>query len=127
MQEFIEPNGLTREVPYDPNVLAFRHNGVEVRNPLLTPEGVPGADPVKDYGFELRHTGGGCMALVKRLECGDELFLTDADGVGIPDPASPYEGLIGRFDALGGQLAVADLAEASEVDSEFIVNLEPGV
>ncbi|WP_455233432.1 hypothetical protein [Geopseudomonas aromaticivorans] len=111
------PNGFFHEAPYDQEVLAFEFEGDTIRNPYLSPCGRFDADPVKDYGFELHHSGGGCMALVKRLEDGSSIWLTDSDA-GLPDPNDPDDIIIGRFNAEGEQVAYANLRDVPFYDQD---------
>jgi hypothetical protein len=83
-------------VPYSPYLLAFVHEGMEIRNPYMGENEQFNADPVADYGFEEIETGGGCKALCKDTDDGRELWLTDPSGAYIPDTSKhPIEGILG--------------------------------
>lgn len=60
--------------------LSFLHAGQLITNPFLSPDGLHPVDPVQAYGFEEHQTGGGCTALVRALENGQRLMLTEVDG-----------------------------------------------
>lgn len=54
------PKALADEIPprvYDPTLLAFHHEGFEIRNPFRMPDGVTPCEPTY-YGFSLDGTGG---------------------------------------------------------------------
>lgn len=90
---------------YPPALLAFDHEGAEIRNPFLSPDGMEVVDPVATYGFAEIDTGGGCVALHRALPCGGGIILTDNDGSRLPCLQEMAEALIGRWDAEGEQLA----------------------
>lgn len=58
--------GEERKRPYSSSDMAFQFNDVEIRNPYFSPCGTAVVDPVLAYGFDVFHTGGGCMALRKK-------------------------------------------------------------
>ncbi|WP_370201264.1 hypothetical protein, partial [Roseibium sp.] len=70
------PNGEELKRPYSPSEMAFMFNDVEIRNPYFSPCGTTVVDPVQAYGFEVYHTGGGCMALRKEFCTGQYLLLS---------------------------------------------------
>jgi len=75
----VDPTGQTYLAPYDPKVLAFIDEDMEIRNPYFSPCGRFLVDPVKAYGFVETHTGGGCMAL--DLPHGDGTLRLVQDGI----------------------------------------------
>jgi hypothetical protein len=102
--------GLYEEAPYDLSLLSFEFEGTCIQNPYLSQCSRFDADP-KDYGFQEAHTGGGCMALILRLPDGGSLWLTDDDGMRLPEPGDWKHILLGRFDADGQQLAYITVAD----------------
>lgn len=100
-------DGSSWRVAYDPTVLAFVHEDMEIRNPMLSECGRFDVDP-KYYGFEEYETGGHCLALIKTLENGDYLLLTDEDGGGIPETGD-LNALLGRYTNEGVPIAVVTL------------------
>jgi hypothetical protein len=84
------------KVPYSADLLAFTHQEMQIRNPMLSECGRCTVDP-RSYGFDEFHTGGGCMALRKMLPCGEYLLLTDADGCDIPSAEEWETALYGRY------------------------------
>jgi len=96
---------LNTALEYDPSLLAFEHNGLEVRNPFLSPDGLSVVDPVIEYGFKHVSTGGGCEALFLRLPCGGCIILTDSDGCGLPSQVGMADALIGRWNEHDEELA----------------------
>jgi hypothetical protein len=96
--------------PYDPALLAFIHEGTEIRNPYVSPDGRTLVNPVSAYGFVEYHTGGGCMALMRPHTEGRVIFLTQ-DGIYIADPQDWRECLIALCDAEGNDIAYCDLAD----------------
>lgn len=95
--------------PYDPVLLAFIHEGTEIRNPYVSPDGRTLVNPVSAYGFVEYHTGGGCMALMRPHTEGRVLYLTQ-DGIYIADPQDWRECVISVSDAEGNDLAHCELA-----------------
>lgn len=79
------------------DLLSFQVNGEIIRNPFLSACGLQAVDP-RQYGFQERETGGHCMALVKELESGHSLWLTDDSGCELPDLSDPASALYGRYD-----------------------------
>jgi hypothetical protein len=69
---------------YDPALLAFNHEGYEIRNPFLMPDGVTPCEPTY-YGFSLDGTGGTGVAW--HLYLTDELMLVICDNVDGETPA----------------------------------------
>ena len=108
------PDG--RRAPYDPALLAFQHEGKEIRNPLQA------AGPAcvywvsaETYGFYPFHTGGGCMALRKDLPNGNYLLLTTDDGGYIPDePGDAEDAGMSLYSADGEPLADINLRDVPE-------------
>lgn len=115
----LNEDGLFDEVEYEPELLAFEHEGTEIRNPMLSECGRFTVDPCEAYGFELHHSGGGCMALVKELSNGDSLWLTDESGSDVPDEDDPSTNIIGRFNKDGEQVAFITMGDlpSDEVDN----------
>lgn len=102
-------------VPYSPDVLAFVHNDMQIRNPMMSECGRFGVDP-KDYGFDEYHTGGGCMALRKMLPCGEYFLLTDADGCNIPLAEEWATALYGRYYRDGTPAIIITLVDVPYAD-----------
>lgn len=50
--------------------MTFNHYGTAISNPTLSTCARFTVDPIKEYGFEIIHTGGGCTALQKKVEGG---------------------------------------------------------
>lgn len=119
-------NGNIFGAPYDPKLLAFSFEGDEIRNPFLSPCGRFSVDPIQTYGFELAFTGGGCTALVKPLEDGTYIYLTDSSGCYAPDQNDdPEEVLIGRLDQNHEQLAISSIKDIPVAgDEELEQDLE---
>lgn len=96
-------DGAEHKVPYSDELMAFVHNDMQIRNPLLSACGRFAADP-KDYGFEGWASGGGCVALRKELDNGRYLLLTHSDGIDLPDATS--DDLLGLYTQDGDPLAL---------------------
>lgn len=97
-------------VPYDPELLSFEHNGVEISNPFLSECGRFAVDPVEAYGFTVALTVDGGKALEKALPDGGFIRLTDEYGSGLPDLHDVDSAQIGRFDAIQ-QIATCSMSE----------------
>ncbi|QBJ04485.1 hypothetical protein HOV23_gp088 [Pseudomonas phage Lana] len=97
---FYLPSGTTLNIPYDARLLAFEHDGMEIRHPFISDCARFSADP-RDYGFVEVDTGGGCRALRKDLPSGDYLLLTDSDGQMLKDGDNTDEALLGRYNSEG--------------------------
>lgn len=95
--------------PYDPALLAFIHEGTEIRNPYVSPDGRTLVNPVVAYGFVEYHTGGGCMALM-RLHTEGRFFYVAQDGSYIGDPQDWRECAISVHDPEGNELAYCELS-----------------
>lgn len=80
-----DANGHETDVPYDPDLLSFEFEGVEITNPLWDECHTSRVDPAAYYGFEVHETGGGCRAYVMELPDGESLVLTGEDGSYLPD------------------------------------------
>jgi hypothetical protein len=115
---------ITTASQYDPALLAFDHEGAEIRNPFLSPDGMEIVDPVATYGFAEIHTGGGCMALSRALPCGGSIILTDNDGSELPYQREMAEALIGRWDKEGEQLACMVLGMVPLVTAKRVFRVE---
>lgn len=102
--------GATLDVPYVEDHMSFVHDDMQIRNPMLSPCGRFAADP-KQYGFDVYHTGGGCMALRKMLPCGEYFMLTTSDGGHIPDPEDAETAILGRYYANGDPAAYITLSD----------------
>lgn len=102
--------GQTHEVPYEAELLAFEHEGMEIRNPFLSDCGRFEVDP-RYYGFVEVCTGGGCEALSKNLPEGGYLMLTDESGCCIPDISDSSSAAIGRYDGDSQMLAYANIKD----------------
>lgn len=87
--------------------LSFLHAGQLITNPFLSPDGLHPVDPVQAYGFEEHQTGGGCTALVRALENGQRLMLTEVDGCHSPDLDDWRMSLIVLYDATGEAIGYA--------------------
>ena len=108
MQKSIDGHFVDSE--YDASLLAFVFEECEIRNPYLSECGRFTVDPIEAYGFKPHHTGGGCMALVKVLEDGRQIWITDVGGSAIPEADEIDEAILGVF--VGGeQLAYITLSE----------------
>lgn len=107
----ITESGLNDKAPYDPALLAFIHEGDEIRNPYLSPCGRYEVDPVAAYGFEEVWTGGNCRALDLILPDGCVLRLTNEDGLCIPDPDEWESAIIGRLSSDHDEIAWCVLGE----------------
>ncbi|TKD46409.1 hypothetical protein [Azotobacter chroococcum] len=107
----ISESGLNDKAPYDPALLAFFHQGVEIRNPYLSPCGGYEVDPVAAYGFEEVWTGGDCRALDLTLPDGCVLRLTNEDGLRTPDPDEWENAIIGRLSSDHDEIAWCVLGE----------------
>jgi len=105
--------GLNPNAPYDPALLAFIHEGDEIRNPYLSPCGRFEVDPVSTYGFKEVWTGGDCKALDLRLPDGSVLRLTNEDGLCIPDAGNWESAIIGRLSSDHNEIAWCVLGEVS--------------
>lgn len=79
------PSGETLKRPYSPSEMAFIFNDVEIRNPYFSMCGTTVVDPVHAYGFEVYHTGGGCMALRKEFCNGQYLLLSFEASIAEPE------------------------------------------
>ncbi|WP_282366404.1 hypothetical protein [Pseudomonas sp. PS02290] len=102
-----DATGTVTPVPYDPALLAFVHEGTEIRNPYVSPDGRTLVSPLI-YGFVEYHTGGGCMALMRPHTEGRSLYLVQ-DGAYIADPQDWRECVISLSDEEGDELAYCDL------------------
>jgi len=109
---------------YDPAILAFDHEGTEIRNPFVSPDGMKIVDPVATYGFKKIDTGGGCVALRRDLPCGGGIILTDNDGSGLPYEREMSEALIGRWNAEGEQLACMVLGMVPMLTAKRVFRVE---
>lgn len=107
----ITESGLDQNAAYDPALLAFVHEGVEIRNPYLSPGGRFEVDPVLAYGFKEVWTGGDCKALDLALPDGSVLRLTDEDGLRIPEPGEWEGAIIGRLSSDHEEIAWCVLGE----------------
>lgn len=114
--KLVNDDGLEYEADYDPNVLAFVFEDMEIRNPFLSECGRFSVDPGY-YGFKAVGTGGGCEALVKGLENGHYLMLSDEDGINIPDSKDISEALIGRYNEKGEMIAICAMKDV-HMDTE---------
>jgi len=121
MQRVID--GDFQEADYDPALMAFIHEGFEIRNPFLSECGRFAVDPELAYGFFAHHTGGGCMALVKQLEDGRQIWLTDEGGSEIPEAHETDTAILGVF-IEGDQIAYITVSEIPmESDPEMSEDL----
>jgi hypothetical protein len=93
--------------------IAFEHNGMEIYNPYADDSGhMSPVDPAQFYGFETIDTGGGCVALYKRLPNGNHILITDSGGGDVPSPnENPNDILIGLYSNDGETIACYTLAE----------------
>lgn len=102
--------GVIVHSPYDPALLAFIHEGTEIRNPYISVDGRTLVNPVEAYGFVEYHTGGGRMALMRPHTEGRVFYLTK-DGVYIADPQDWRECTIFVCDADENELAYCELTD----------------
>lgn len=102
------PNGWA-PAGYSALSLAFMFKDVEVRNPYFSPDGKTLVNPVEAYGFELFHTGGGCMALKKEFGHGSYLLLTLEDSVG--EPEDWEDCTLGAYSEDGSPVAYCELRD----------------
>lgn len=105
-----DAEGVITHAPYDPALLAFIHEGTEIRNPYVSPDGRTLVSPVEQYGFVEYHTGGGCMSLMRPHTEGRVFYLTQ-DGAYIADPQDWRECTMFVCDADENELAYCELAE----------------
>ncbi len=95
------PKALADEIPprvYDPTLLAFHHEGFEIRNPFRMPDGVTPCEPTY-YGFSLDGTGGTGVAWHLYLPDGLMLVVCDNDDGETPADAHTWpEASIGLID-----------------------------
>ncbi len=108
MQKSVDGHFVDAE--YDASLLAFVFKGCVIRNPYLSKCGRSTVDPIEAYGFKPHHTGGGCMALVKVLEDGRQIWITDEGGSAIPEADEIDEAILGVF-VDGKQLAYITVSE----------------
>jgi hypothetical protein len=94
---------------YRPDLLSFEHEGIEIRNPFLSPDGESVVDPIAYYGFQEVQTGGFCTALHLPLPGGHTIVLTDSDGTDRPYGKEMGTAIIGRLDGEGQELACMSL------------------
>jgi hypothetical protein len=92
------------DAEYDSSLLAFVFEGCMIRNPYLSKCGRFQVEPIEAYGFQPHHTGGGCMALIKTLDDGRQIWITDDGGSAIPEADEIDEAVLGVF-VDGEQLA----------------------
>lgn len=104
------PSGTTLKIPYVADLMSFEHGGMNIRNPMMSECGRFGVDP-KEYGFEVYHTGGGCMALRKDLDNGDYFLLTDDSGSAIPTAEEWATAIYGRYTGGGTPYATINLVD----------------
>jgi len=102
--------GVIVHAPYDSALLAFIHEGTEIRNPYISADGRTLVNPVEAYGFVEYHTGGGRMALMRPHTEGLVFYITK-DGVYIADPQDWRECTIFVCDADEIELAYCELAD----------------
>lgn len=103
-------DGTFVDTDYDANLMAFVHEECEIRNPFISECGRFAVDPAVAYGFYPHHTGGGCMALVKSLEDGRQIWLTDEGGSEIPEAHEVDSAILGVF-MNGEQVAYIEIAD----------------
>lgn len=85
-----DQNGVASVVPYDPSLLEFEFEGMGIRNPFVSDCGRFGADPLKDYPFQVVERDGVVVAWRQDLPDGRQLLLTDGEGLQPP--------VAGKFD-----------------------------
>lgn len=107
--QVVGPNGEWKPAAYAPLFLAFMFKDIEIRNPYFSPDGKALVDPVQAYGFELYHTGGGCMALKKDFTGGGYLLLTLEAAVGEPEEWD--ECSLGAYQDDGTPIAFCELRD----------------
>lgn len=110
------PSGTTLKIPYVADLMSFEHGGMNIRNPMMSDCGRFGVDP-KEYGFVEYTTGGSNMALMKQLDNGDYLLLTDDSGTDIPVAEEWATAILGRYTGGGtpyATIALLDIPYESE-------------
>lgn len=106
-----QPDGTVIKAPYDEALMTFVHEGTAIRDPFLSECGRFYTNPTY-YGFEIYHTGGGCMAYRKVLEDGRYFLLTTSDGCHLPDEVEDAEtATMGLYTADGEEIAGIDVAD----------------
>lgn len=97
---------LPKGIACDPSLpsFAFTHEGQQIQNPFLSPDGSTPVDPVI-YGFQVMDTGSGCTALSRGVGEGRIMMLTDNGGADTPDLEDWESSLVGLQNADGEQLA----------------------
>lgn len=99
-------DGTEMKVPYQPELMAFTHDDMQIRNPMLSECGRTAVDP-KVYGFKEWERGGGCVALGKELDDGRYFLLTRSDG--ICPPLGLYTDLLGLYSEDGDPIALIQM------------------
>lgn len=75
--------------------MTFNYDGTAISNPTLSTCARFTVDPVKEYGFSIVHTGGGCTALEKKVE-GGYVVLSREVSHELGDDLTPF--LMGFYD-----------------------------
>jgi|GEM_PF-1320309 hypothetical protein len=119
------PNGEMLKRSYQSSEMAFMFNDVEIRNPYFSPCGTTVVDPVHAYGFEVYHTGGGCMALRKEF-CNGRYLLLSIE-VSIAEPEEWDECTLGLYDADGDEKAYCELRNVPYAQVDLTENLDAPV
>lgn len=107
-------DGFMMKVPYSPELMAFTHNDMQIRNPWLSECGRICVDP-KVYGFEPWDGGGGSVALYLQRDQGRYMLFTDSSGLELPDASG--DDLLGLYTEDGDGVAVIRVGDIP-LDSE---------
>lgn len=101
--------------------MTFNHDGTAISNPTLSTCGRFLADPIKDYGFQIIQTGGGCTALQKRVNGGWVVLARECSHE-LGEVLTPF--VMGFYDdsedgsLWGNELGMADLQVGVNVTTE---------
>lgn len=112
-------DGTDLQVPYNPELMSFDHEDMNIRNPMLSDCSRFGADPVKEYGFDEWGTGGGFTALRRDMTTQSRyLLLTDESGLEPPVPERWQEALLGLYTEDGDAIAIIKVGDIPLVGEE---------
>lgn len=103
-------NGDMVPAPFDPDLMSFEHEQGRIFNPTRSRDNRSYVDPGV-YGFDVYHTGGGCMALRKDLDGGCYFLLTDSDGDSMPGQDEYETALLGLYSPEGDTLAMIEVGK----------------
>lgn len=114
----IDPKTEDKELlQYDPALLSFVWQDMEIRHPMLS-DGLTESVSPEVYGFNVWSTGGGCAAYGLNLPDGGYLLLTDEDGLCLPEQG---DAVLGRYNANGECLALINLDHVP-MEGEYVMN-----